>query len=138
MTNAVGRWVYGGHRAAGNRTWAHCRFCGRAQNHDCPPATCRLCGSVVCHGAGPDCPVCHYGFIPGWSRQPSERECGRKHCTAEAVAKAPRVRRVCTEHAKVTPLRLYGGRTLTLAEYVAQRITHRDSGKGWEHFTFAQ
>nr|WP_193599463.1 hypothetical protein [Micromonospora purpureochromogenes] len=48
------------------------------------------------------------------------------------MAKAPRVRRVCAEHAKVTTLRLVGGRRLTLAEYVAERVAHRDSGEGWE------
>lgn len=137
MTNAGGRWVYGGQHAPRDYPWPHCRFCGRAQNHDCPPATCALCGSVVCHGAGAQCRVCHYGFIPGWSLPSARRQCGRRRCTGEAVATAPRVGQVCTEHAKLTRLRLHGGRTLTLTEYVAQRIAHRDAGKGWECFRWA-
>jgi len=36
------------------------------------------------------------------------------------VAKAPRVGQVCAEHATVTTLRLVGGRTLTIAQYVAE------------------
>jgi hypothetical protein len=138
VTISVGRWVYGGQHAPGNYPWAQCRFCGRAQDGDCPPATCQLCGSVLCHGAGADCRVCHYGFIPGWSRGCAQRVCGRKHCAAEAVAKAPRVGRVCAEHAKLTKLRLVGGRTLTITEYVAERIAHRDAGKGWECWRWAQ
>jgi hypothetical protein len=54
------------------------------------------------------------------------------------VAKAPRIRRVGAEHAKVTKLRLTGGRTVTLTQYVAERIAHRDSDKGWECFRWAQ
>lgn len=130
----AGRWAYSGPHASRSYPWPQCRFCGRAQTHDCPPATCQLFGSVVCHGSGAECPVCHYGYLPGWSRSTDERVCGRKHCTAAAVAKAPRVRRVCADHARQTVLRLHGGRRLTLAEYVAQRLAHRDSGKGWKHW----
>jgi hypothetical protein len=54
------------------------------------------------------------------------------------VAKAPRVGQVCAEHAKVTTLRLVGGRALTITDYVAERIAHRDSGNGWESFRWAQ
>ncbi len=60
-----------------------------------------------------------------------------QHCTGEAVAKAPRIGQVCAEHAKVTKLRLAGGRTLTITDYVTERITHRDSGKGWECWQWA-
>src|SRR5262249_1985832 len=129
VTISAGRSVCGGQHSPRNYPWPQCRFCGRAQNNDCPLATCQLCGSVVCHGAGADCRVCHYGFIPGWSRGSALRECGRKHCTNEAVAEALRVGQVCAEHATVTKLRLAGGQTLTLTEYVAERIAHSDCGK---------
>ncbi|HZN77940.1 MAG TPA: hypothetical protein VFC00_40535 [Micromonosporaceae bacterium] len=132
--SSLGRWVYGGAHATRDYPWPHCRFCGRAQDHDCPPASCQLCGSVVCRDDDADCRICHYGYIPGWWRPDPARVCSRTNCTAAAVAKAPRVRQVCADHARLTVLWLHGGRRLTLTEYVAERLAHRDSGRGWEHW----
>jgi hypothetical protein len=131
VTICLGRWVYGGQHGARNYAWAQCRFCGRRT------ATARrLSASCVVRSCatarGRNARVCHYGFIPGWSRPSAQRECGCKHCAGVAVAKAPRVGRVCADHAKVTKLRLAGGRTLTITQYVAERIAHRDTSKGWQ------
>lgn len=124
-----GRWVLGEVR---RYAWAQCRFCGRAQDHDCPAATCLLCGSTQCYGNGPDCRVCYHGFLPGWSR-PTGCQCGHRGCATAAVARAPRVHRVCLAHARTTKLRI-GGRTVTIAERAAELVAHRDSGDGWEHW----
>jgi hypothetical protein len=117
------RWVLG---FVQQYPWKQCGYCGRAQTHDCPPATCLLCGTVLCFSRGSKCSVCHYGRIPGWSWLDADR-CGRKGCDEPAVSKAPRVRQVCTEHAKTTKLRMMG-RTVTLTDYVTARIALRDAG----------
>lgn len=132
------RWSLGGY--ARQYPWPQCLYCGRAQSHDCQVATCLLCGTALCFGRGHDCSVCHYGFIPGWSRSSYERECGRKGCDRLAVAKAPRVKQVCVEHAKTTKLRLVG-RTIVLSDYVAERLALRDAGKlavGYTRWQYVQ
>jgi len=134
MSN-TGRWILGSGIPA-TYAWAQCSYCGRAQSHDCTPVACLLCGTVQCFGNGSKCSVCHYGRIPGWSCSSDERFCGRKGCGAPAVSSAPRVRQVCAEHAKTTKLRL-GQRSVTIADYAIERVAHRDSGKGWEHWRFA-
>lgn len=127
------RWVYGGRYATRSYPWPQCRYCGRAQNHDCKIATCDLCGSPQCFGNGSGdgtCNVCFYGYLPGWSGY-SSRTCGYKGCNKHAIAKAPRVKDVCKDHAPRVKIRL-SGRSVTLPEYVAEQIAHRDSGKGWQ------
>jgi hypothetical protein len=115
------------------RSWVtpeagRCRFCGRIDG-TCPPATCMLCGSVQCfyNGFGDGCcSICYVGYLPGWSRNNEQSVCGRARCEAQAVSKAPRVKQVCAEHAKVTQYR----RGITLVEHVAERIKDRDAGTG--------
>src|SRR4051812_34490156 len=125
-TTSAGRWIYGGHRYPYTHSWPHCRFCGRAATRDCPPAACMLCGTVQCHGNS-ECKVCYHGYLPGWSRLSDARICGKKACEQDAVSKAPRVGQVCAEHATTTKVRI-GSRSLTLAEYAAERVTDRDAG----------
>jgi hypothetical protein len=138
VTTDSPRWVLNGF--ARQYDWAQCRFCGRAQNHDCAPVACLACGSVQCHGNGSrdgTCAVCHHGYLPGWSRSESARVCGYAKCGKDAVATAPRVRQVCADHlgrATVTTYADRARRVVTLVEYIAQRAAHRDSGKGWEHW----
>lgn len=124
--------------ARGEYKWSRCRFCGRAQEHDCKLAECQLCGSRVCHGNGSKCPICLYGWIPGWSRGPGIAEasqCGYAGCTKRAVANAPRVKRVCADHVGRVKIR-WAGRSISLPDYVAECIAHRDSGKGWEQWRY--
>jgi hypothetical protein len=95
-----------------------------------------LCATPQCFqngGGNGCCKVCHHGWLPGWSRGYSPgtaRTCGYKGCENEPVATC-RKKAVCMEHAK----RIKASKTQTLAEYVVERIAHRDSGKGWEFWT---
>lgn len=126
-TTTLGRWTYGDVRTY--YPWAQCRYCGRAQKRDCAPVDCPACGSRQCHGNGVTCQVCLYGWLPGWSRIGQETTCGYRGCDAPAVANAPRVQRVCAAH--LGRPKVNG---VTLAAYIAGRVAHRDSGKGWERF----
>jgi hypothetical protein len=123
------RWTRGGY--ARQYSWPQCRFCGRAQTHDCPRVECMLCGSPQCFGNGSGngcCAVCHHGYLPGWSRI-GRTVCGYAGCDHEAVAFA-RKRPVCTGHAE----RVKVARGLVLTDYVAEQIARRDAGKGWERW----
>lgn len=126
------RWMMSGPHGARSYAWAQCRYCGRAQSHDCAVVECLLCGSPQCFGNGAGnglCAICHCGYLPGWSRI-GRTVCGYAKCEAPAVA-VNRKRPVCLTHAST-------GKTGTaLAEYVASRVAHRDSGKGWEHWKLA-
>ena len=116
------RWSRGGY--AKPYPWPQCRYCGRAQSHDCKPVECLACGSRQCHGNGSrdgTCAVCYFGYLPGWGRSLSGGVCGYKTCPRVAVARAPRVGQACSEHIK--------GK---LAAEIATSIAHRDSGKGWQ------
>lgn len=127
------RWAQRGQLDSAHRyDWPMCRYCGRAQAHDCATVECALCGTRQCHGNGSArglCAVCLYGYLPGWSRHTRERTCGYKGCESAAIAFA-RKRPICLEHTK--RVRVNG---LLLPEYVETRLTHRDSGAGWEHWT---
>lgn len=105
--------------------WAQCRFCGRAgqaPNPDCSLATCPACGSRQC-ASKHECAVCYVGLIPGWSG--SRQQCGYARCDKPAVAKAPRVKFVCTDDlGRAT--RRWAGKTVTLADDIAERIAIRD------------
>lgn len=130
------RWVYGGYAA--QYRWAQCKYCGRAASTNCDPVACLCCGTVQCFGNGGSngrCKVCYHGFLPGWSRLGGEHLCGRKDCEGAAVTKAPRVGRVCLAHAATTKLRV-GTRSLTIVEFAAECVAHRDSGKGWERWRY--
>jgi hypothetical protein len=63
-------------------------------------AACLACGTVQCNSDS-KCSACLYGWMPGWSRgiypDQAARQCGYANCTNPAVAKAPRVGRVCKE-----------------------------------------
>lgn len=139
MTNTTatitGRWIYGNHSTTGG-----CRYCGRYADRDCAPVTCRACDTVQCHGNGGGkgtCFVCHNGWLPGWSHDYRVETCGYKGCSEPTVSYAPRVGRVCRTHLERATTR-DGGRTRTLAAYIAERIAHRDSGKGWERYRFVE
>ena len=132
------RWTLGGY--ARQYSWAQCRYCGRAQNHDCQRVECLLCGTAQCHGNGSGngcCAVCHHGWLPGWSRMHLPRHytddgrtimaCGYAGCEGEAIATA-RKRSVCRTHA--ARVKVHKG--LTLLEYVAEQIAARDAGQGWQ------
>lgn len=139
-THAVERWSRDGYAKQYN--WSQCRYCGRASAHDCARVECLLCGTPQCHGNGSgngSCAVCHHGWLPGWSRTHLPRTytddgrtimaCGYKGCTEPAIATA-RKRSICRAHA--ARVKVHNG--LTLLEYVAERITARDEGKGWERW----
>ncbi len=125
------RWSRGGY--AKTYPWPQCRYCGRAQDHDCKPVTCPVCESRACFETGSECRVCYVGLIPGWStsgyddRGRAIRECGYARCEREAIAKVPRVGRACREH--LGPV---------ILAKVAARIAHRDSGKGWEYWRWVE
>ena len=120
-----GRWVRGN---LTRYSWPQCGFCGRAQSHDCKPATCPLCETTLCFGAGHECGVCHYGLIPGWSKMGRE-VCGYAGCGQPSIAKAPRVGQACAGHVDRAKVRL-GARSYTLREYAALRVAERDKPSG--------
>jgi hypothetical protein len=131
MTLETARWAYGDRRAY---PWSQCRFCGRAADRNCEPVACMLCGTVQCKSRT-ECLICLYGWLPGWYRGGTSeaKQCGYSGCTDEAVTKAPRVKRACAGH--VGRVKVNG---TSLVDYVAERLKHRDSGKGWEHFRFVK
>lgn len=121
------RWAYGdvSHYALTNG----CPFCGTmagqgGRHIPCQPAECMLCGTVQCFENGPSCSVCHYGFIPGWSRT-SGQQCGYAGCTAEAVARVPGKKLACMAHAR-----------RKIGDKVDACIAVRDGGKGWQRWKF--
>lgn len=131
-TTDLGRWTYGDRFTPGPD---FCRYCG-AFGQDCRPVECMACDSRQCLGNGSGrgtCSVCHYGWLPGWSHSVYVTTCGYKGCEGATVAYAPRVGRVCAEHLDRAKVR-DGGPMRTLREYIAERVAHRDSGKGWERW----
>lgn len=106
-----------------------CQYCGQLTGRaglDHAPALCGLCGTVQCQ-RGSTCQVCYSGFMPGY-RPGQEAVCGYAGCERTAVAKAPRIRRVCKGCVpRVTTL--VAGRRILLAQYVTETIAVRDSGK---------
>jgi hypothetical protein len=127
------RWVHGGYHGPSLWSLEHgCPCCGsmygNGQKHiPCEPVACMLCGSVQCHGNGLGngcCSVCLYGFLPGWSGT-SGRQCGYAHCTEPAIAIVPGKKLACMAHA----MRKVGAK-------VQESLALRDSGKGWQCWTF--
>jgi hypothetical protein len=101
-----------------------CRYCGAGgPDSDHRRTVCRACDMPQClypHGA---CPLCYVGYLDGvsyGSYLDGSKRCGYK-CTGEAVAKAPRVRRVCKDHLG-RPTSLIGGRKVTVAEQITSRV----------------
>lgn len=80
-----------------------CPWCGwwggvnRGQPHEY--IECLACGVPQCR-SHPECRACLVGWLPGWSRNWGGQDalCGYKGCDNDAVAKAPRVGRVCATH----------------------------------------
>lgn len=78
--------------------------------------------------------MCLYGWLPGWSRGLAvERQCGYKGCGNDAIATAPRVKRVCAEH--VTRIKVNGK---SLGEHVITETEARDAGKGWQRWRWVE
>jgi hypothetical protein len=121
------RWSLGGY--AQSYSWAQCRYCGRAQSHDCPRVECLLCGTPQCFGNGSGnglCAICHHGYLPGWSRGYSvanARTCQRAKCDAPAIATARR-KTLCVDHART--VKVAGG--ITLEQYVNDRLEALNAG----------
>lgn len=131
VASGPGRWVHRGPYGGQRYGWAQCRYCGRAQNGDCRAVDCLLCGTTQCHGNGGGdgcCSVCHFGYLPDWSRTAEEAVCGYTGCEESAVATAPRVRRVCASHASRAAVHLPGGR-IPLADYATVQCAERDAGR---------
>lgn len=106
--------------------WTQCRFCGcatEARQPDCRPDVCRACGTRQCNSRQGRCVVCLVGIMPDWSGW--RCECGYAGCHEQAVARAPRVGRVCAQHLG-RPCQLVGGRKTTTAQYIARRMAVRD------------
>ncbi len=91
----------------------------------CEPAACQLCGSVQCN-IDSRCKVCSYGWMPGWYRS-GDCQCGYAKCDEPAVAIVPGKKQACMKHARAK-----------VAAEVDRRIEHRNSGQGWEHWTFTE
>lgn len=125
------RWALVGRSFAVVASYPTCRYCHRASERDCEPVECLLCGSRQCHGNGAargTCAICLYGWLPGWWREPAARTCGYAGCEAPAVARAPRVRRVCLAHAsRVKPQ--FGSARLSLRHVTLMRINERNAGR---------
>lgn len=111
----------------------------------CAIATCLACGSPQCHGNGSargSCSVCLIGVLPGWSG--CDRPCGYKGCQKRGIAFAPRMGRVCAEHAlrarQGTRVQTVNGRAVrvpcTVAQYVFDRTEAR--GQAWRLVSFAE
>lgn len=111
-----------------------CAWCGSGVDGTHRPTTCLACGVTQCHAHHSECRACFYGWLPGWSRgyvwadDGSTRNvagrCGYKGCENPAVAKAPRVGRVCADH--LDRPKLHGA---TLAEEIlANRTAALTSG----------
>jgi hypothetical protein len=100
-----------------------CRYCGSGgPDGDHRRTVCRACEMPQCLYPR-ECRICYVGYINGvsYGLYGDERFCGYKNCTNEAVAKAPRVKKVCRDHlSRVT--RRWGGRTISLADEITERV----------------
>jgi hypothetical protein len=134
-----GRWVPIGYEGRYHliRDGVGCLWCGWAGNvganqmHDA--ATCLACGTVQCNSRS-ECSACFYGWMPGWSRSlypdSKYRQCGYASCTNAAVAKAPRVGRVCRDHLDRPKV---NGRPLAeVIEENRRRSLDHEGGSRWQ------
>lgn len=103
--------------------WQQCRYCGAAGN-DHPPAKCLACGSIQCQRDS-RCSICLYGVVSGFSLGYPRPVCGYAHCGKEPIARAPRVRWVCTDHLSRPSLTIAGQR-ISLTDYIGQRVDERN------------
>lgn len=101
-----------------------CRFCGcGGPDGDHARTRCRACDMPQCLYPHGGCPLCYVGYLDGVSYGSyidGSKLCGYR-CTGEAVAKAPRVQRVCKDHLG-RPTSLVGGRKVTVAEQITERV----------------
>lgn len=111
-----------------------CPHCGslRYGGSACPTTTCKACGTVQCMsngGARGTCSICLLGILDGWSGH--DRACGYKGCSERAVAEAPRIHNVCSQHALVAWYRTRRGDMPgeTVAAFIASRLDERE--KAW-------
>ncbi|MEW1837505.1 hypothetical protein AB0392_06060 [Nonomuraea angiospora] len=100
-----------------------CRYCGcGGPDGDHQRTVCRACDMPQCLYPS-KCRICLVGYIQGvsYGLYSNDRCCGYKKCTNEAVAEAPRVKRVCRDHLpRVT--RKWAGRTISIADDITERI----------------
>jgi len=100
----------------------------------CDVVSCLACGASQCHGNGSArgaCAVCLIGVLPGWSG--CDRFCGYKGCQNRGIAFAPRMGRVCAEHAlrarQGSRLETHNGRAVRLPCTVAQFVFDRTENR---------
>jgi len=121
-----------------------CVWCGRAGSTTAygegetrvvmhTAVACLACGTVQCNSDS-ECSACFYGWMPNWSRgrypDQAARQCGYTGCTNEAVAKAPRVGRVCKDDLRRPKV---GGRPLSeVIEKNLRRSLEHEGGSRWE------
>jgi hypothetical protein len=100
-----------------------CRYCSAGgPDGDHQRTVCRACNMPSCLYPR-TCRICQVGYLDGvsYGLYGDDRHCGYKSCGNEAVAEAPRVKRVCGDHlARVTHKR--AGRTVSLADDITERV----------------
>jgi hypothetical protein len=108
---------------------AQCRYCGSGCTGPAngvaahPRAECLACGTPQCDQGS--CIVCMAGYVgrPPYSVRADGGTCGYARCDGQAVAKAPRVGRVCLGH-----LTQAKSRGQTLADDIASYVRLRELG----------
>jgi hypothetical protein len=107
-----------------------CRYCGSGCDGPAnsviahPRALCLACGTPQCDKQH-DCLVCMIGFVgrPPFSVRAEGGTCGYVQCSKPAVARAPRVHRVCLTH-----LSQAKSRGQTLGDGIANYVRLRELG----------
>lgn len=111
---------------------SHCLLCGdnygicKGEHRAHRPETCEACGTPQCwtnglaHGT---CSVCGIGFLGCFAG--SNQKCGYKGCQGKAIAEAPRIKRVCREHASRARST---AKNLTIAQYIDRRLSFSEPG----------
>ena len=119
---------------------AQCRYCGSGCSGPAnsvvahPLALCLACGTPQCDKQR-ECLVCMAGFVgrPPYSVRAEGSSCGYAKCDGPAVAKAPRVGRVCLAHLSKPVIIRGGNGRITLADTIAAALLQRDrGGQGWQ------
>lgn len=109
---------------------AQCRYCGSGCSGPAggvaahPRAECLACGTPQCDTTG-SCLVCFAGYVarPPFSVRAEGGICGYARCDGQAVARAPRVGRVC-----LADLAKAKSRGTTLADDIANSVRLRELG----------
>ncbi len=123
---------------------AQCRYCGYGcpgPEHGVtahPRAQCLACGTPQCDTTG-SCLVCMAGYVarPPFSVRAEGGTCGYAKCDGPAVAKAPRVGRVClADLGKPAVIRGGNGR-ITLADSIGASLLQRElGGLDWQQLAW--